>query len=371
MIMSLGLASAAGPRSRDAVVPCEVSDDRETVVRLHPGGIQPGSTLALLRGGPYKISDAPGTYLRPVADVALSGNLAFVAEMFQSLHVYDIRDVGNPREILWKSWPQISQIDIQGETAYVLSSIGLTVMDVSDPTDPRKLGRFVTAGYAYDFAIMGEYALIVDRPYEGWLPGAFYIVDISDPVNPSLITQPDVSEFYPFGIACNDRYAYLTHGFGLIVFDLTDPARPVITGRLETFPHAASLAYPVLYGDYVLAASRRDPVGLAVFDVADPTSPVLVGVTATGLITDIDLRQDLAFATTSGQGLVILDIEDPRHPRPIGRWHEAELPASVDAEGDIAVVGGWRPAFLDISTPAANRCWSGSSSNVRKPSSGR
>ena len=111
----------------------------------------------------------------------------------------------------------------------------------------------------------------------------------------------------------------------------------------------------VVEGDYLYIASGY---GLAIYDVSDPGNPAMVLNFGTeGEASDVAVFEDYAFVADGYKGLTVVDISDPANP-----WVAAELgfegrarSLAIDDEGDFALVALEAAGFalVDISDPDA------------------
>jgi hypothetical protein len=95
--------------------------------------------------------------------VAVQGNYAYLATGF-GLMIVDITDPTRPKVMSRLPLPDISQgVAVSGNLAYVADrSAGLRIIDVSDPTRPVERGLFDTPGLAYGVAVVGNLAYVAD-----------------------------------------------------------------------------------------------------------------------------------------------------------------------------------------------------------------
>jgi len=122
-------------------------------------------------------------------------------------------------------------------------------------------------------------------------------------------------------VAIAGRFAFAGVGPRLVAIDLADPARPVEVGRSE--PAAGRLTDIEVAGGYAFATASvmgddldgSDPAGgLRVFDIRDPTRPRLVGRLSTpdGVDVGIDVAGRYAYIHRRAVGRAA----DRRHRRP-------------------------------------------------------
>lgn len=154
----------------------------------------------------------------------------------------------------------------------------LLAVDVSDPTKPVQAGRidtdvqFIEGIYVHrDHAFVGGF---------GW-SDVLRAVDVSDPGRMRIVhTLADesyrqmVSEMSParpdllFVALWNDEG-------GLAVFDVSDPPRFRLVGRL-VMPELARSNRVKLQGEHAFLPLEVDPGGFAILDASDPAAPTLV-----------------------------------------------------------------------------------------------
>ena len=247
--------------------------------------------------------------------------------------VFDISDPSAPRARgSYFADQEIQDIDVIGPYAYVANDYnGLIKLDISNPDAPVFLGgrsdgqyassvgivddRFAYVGYWYsgglqvydtaafpsapvasldqagvkhvaDIDVVGDRAYITIAESSGGEPPYFEVIDISDPLRPSLVSQIHLPrETYgdwvdQFQVVGNHAYlprsAIGGHDGGLLVLDLTDESKPAVAAFVP-IPDAGNIPYkgPGLdvVDDIVYMASQT---GLYVFDVSNPSDPKIV-----------------------------------------------------------------------------------------------
>ena len=106
-------------------------------------------------------------------------------------------------------------------------------------------------------------------------------------------------------------FAYICSDAGLVVISLDNPKEPKITCLLgkEWFSHATCVAAQFRYA-YVC-----DKDGVKVLDITDPAKPKPVSKLKFKEAHSIYLARTYAYVAGGSEGLIILDIENPEHPR--------------------------------------------------------
>ncbi len=187
-------------------------------------------------------------------------------------NVLVITDTSNPEafRILSRSDPlptAITSIDVQDGILY-LQTDGLLVMDVRDPSRPKRL--------TYLPAVQGEVRATGQRIY--LLQSHLWrIFDVSNPSHPRAIGEwapPDALG----DVAFDDRYAYLVKENDLAIYDFQDPSHPQAIAHF-TSPFWVGLSEVALDSHFLAVlginiGGAGDPCAdgyLYVFDVIDPS----------------------------------------------------------------------------------------------------
>ncbi|KAB2956851.1 MAG: hypothetical protein F9K16_14520 [Thermoanaerobaculia bacterium] len=285
-----------------------------------------------------------------IDDVEFAESRAYVSEL-----VYDVSNLSNP-VYLGVLWPLLWGYDIARtpDPDYLFVAdprYGLQVADVSDPANPAIAASVATPGYASDGYLAGSTAVVV---YDQAL-GTF---DLSDPSRPVVLGRLDAPDRYLGEVARFRDHAFVTSGDGLLNFDLSDPAHPS-----ETLP-VTDYVYnrPVLAGDWLFTIDQCGE-HVSIFDVSDPGSPQRLGAVH---VSDECYKMDF----TAGPGrlyvwdyngsdepglLHTFDVSDPAAPAELGAtemdpWHWAR---SVARDGLLLLTDEDRFDVVDVRDPNA------------------
>jgi len=139
------------------------------------------------------------------------------------------------------------------------------IFNVSDPTNPDKLGDCPTPGYAMSLYVQDSLVFVAD------VDSGLQIINVNDPANPNLagsyVTQDDARDVF-----VKDSLAYIAAlTSGLLILDFKDPANPDSVGCLNT----PGWAYGVFVQDS-FAYVADEAWGLQIVNVSDPANPSLV-----------------------------------------------------------------------------------------------
>ena len=183
-------------------------------------------------------------------DVVVVDYYAYVAT-WGALQIVDVSNPARPRGVgaYKEPWPlgYFYGVSVSGDYACVASErVGLYVLDISDPIAPRLLGTFYTAGWSYDVQVVDSYAYVA--------AGGLSIVDISDPHHPIKVGYYPTG--YALGVFVSGPLAYVAdRDTGLWVLDVSDPGNPRKVGYHDLGKWASWARDVVVAGDHIYVAS--------------------------------------------------------------------------------------------------------------------
>ncbi|MDP3063839.1 MAG: hypothetical protein Q8O40_11620 [Chloroflexota bacterium] len=344
-------------------------------------------------------------------DISLMDGYAYLADLDGGLHVVDISAPDDPKEVGSFSVPGDSLgVAVRPPYAFVATGLtGVKVLDVSDPAMPKEVGGLDTPGEAWDVLLSGKYLYVAD-----WGTGVV-VMDVSDPRSPrqvgSIETEGkaealhlDGSRLYVNGYRGQDANDAIT------ILDVGDPPHPERIGMYtlaDELPGRARIRDVMVQGAlmYVLIGSSISGYSsLLVVDVTNHTSPNLVArykrqsVNRRTDWTDMDslvVAGNYAYVgahpfyggpptPTIGpgtptpprptQGIIVLDISDPKEIREVGRV-EAFVPTKMVLAGSrLFAIDNARVAMFDVNQPSQPRLidlWDGSNNISSLQVSGR
>lgn len=207
--------------------------------------------------------------------LAASNNILYIGTAL-GLYVYEISDPSEPKFVATQEgFPVgggIKRIVLNGSRAY-LASVGLRIVDVSDPAQPVTMGYIDngnggTNGLATDLAVSGNYVYLANGA------DGLRVYDVSNPYFPTNVghwpNTPDVFGSFPQSIAVVGQHAYLANfGDGLRVFDISDPRTPV---SVREFPEPRARRVTIEGERLYLLADT-----VSIYDISFPTKPVKLG----------------------------------------------------------------------------------------------
>lgn len=252
------------------------------------------------------------------------GNYAYIVNNLFGMHILD---VSNPAAITkiadYKCGGEIGTIRISDKRAYFGEYLagGITILDISTPSFPKKIGYLYTGAYIYTFGVYKDSYLYFDYSSSEIDPAriGFGVADIRDPANPVIVYREDRE----IGV-CNVFDDYLIASSGL--YSLQDPIKPQKLSNL-----AGGGSY-LKNGNYIYYAEYRrasQPNNFKIFDITNPSSPKLISqLTIAGddsmISRDMKLVGDKLYIGSSAApdavNITEIDISNPSSPKIVGEY---------------------------------------------------
>ena len=251
--------------------------------------------------------------------------------------VFDITHRDQPESIAWfdLSTLGIRDVAVEGNNALLLDEEGLSIVELSDPTTPRVLGRWTSGGSFPRNSVVRVVGR--DRAYLSDL-SHLYILDVSDMTRPNLIGVYGFSE----SIADSDPWLARFARESLVIQDV------VVSGS------RAVLA--VAFDNGTVPAT----IGFQTLDLSDPASPRRVAnfddypppwIGSPGRTSHaFEVQDDTLFVAFRNKAY-LFDISDPSNPTPTkvwegGGWQSRLNIDDIDVQGKYAYLAGTDGIYL-------------------------
>ncbi len=289
--------------------------------------------------------------------------------------------------------PDFHQIAIAGPYAVLTGSGRLFVADVSDASNLRFKGMTWIAKVDFNavLAVSGTHAYVVrstfsfDQPDPDASPAQITVVDFSDPTNPRVVGEhylpPRGAKWFGLaaaaaadGVLCvASSSTDWESPFQVVldVFDLQDPSQPRWVGKYQAAEaeniHALALVGRRAYWAPFAVSGVDRLTKLEVVDLTDPSAPKLLGAySTTGRVMNLAANERYVYAAKeirtdagTGSAVDIVDAGNPAAPRRVG----GSTLRTFDGSPTLAIEGGLmvvRSSYggtsaYDISEPATMR----------------
>ena len=276
--------------------------------------------------------------------VAVSDSIAYVANRYNSLWTMDVSDPTAPLPIEQYNTPSSARdVIVFGGLAYVGQlRAGLYILDVQNPSSPHEYGRCDTNVTVSETALDGGYAYAACLEDTGLM-----IFDVSNPAAPYVTGFH--SNLSPCGVDKENEYAYVAGGFGLYIYDVSDPYNPSYAGFHNSPPSARGVDVIDTF-----AYLANDGAGLRIINVSNPSSPYEVGFYDTpGGTWRATVAGNYAYVADGVAGLRVIDVSVPSNPQEVGFYDTPGKAEEVAISGDYAYVadGTAGVRVIDISDP--------------------
>jgi len=280
-----------------------------------------------------------------VKALAVSGGKAFVADGLAGLQIIDVSDPAAPVRLgdtlgIPGFLDTVLNVVVEKDRAYLaVDGWGLVILDISDPAVPLLMSS-VYSPSPIAIVVSGEQVYIGD----GYGVAVFDVSNASDPVKLGRCEIP----FYPQGLFLfGDLLFAAVYNDGLQIIDVSDPTTPNVVGSLDGLGRARDVA---VAGSVAYVATDN---GLRFIDVSDPRSPLLLSSLEMSA-NNLALAGNLVFVTAWDGGLKVVDVSDPDNasivlsfPTPKNAANIALDPATATAWiGSYATIHG-----IDLACP--------------------
>lgn len=276
----------------------------------------------------------------------LAGSRIFLTQAAGEVHLLDATNPGALKfERSFVPGFSALGIAVSGDIAYIgdLTTLNLAIWDTA-PATPVELGRTGLSGVPlWDLQLAGQHLYV---PINN---GGMSILDVTDPTNPTLAGSIGTDDLTRH-IALDGTTAYLSDFLaGMRSVDIIDPTMPVERGAAgsgnvaDRFARAGHLGY----------ASDFGPVGsriIQIYDLTDHANPVPLGQHATVQISDMEATGSLLYVAENTSGLKVLDNTDPNNPAVAGTV--AGTYTGIDLANGFLFAAGNNSVFVfDLSDP--------------------
>jgi hypothetical protein len=206
---------------------------------------------------------------------------------------------------------------VEGHAFVARDTLGLAVLDVTDPTKPVYRGSFAAGRQAAALDSRGKVLFVIGEA------GDLTAFDISTPANPLAVGML-VLPGSPQSVRVLGNYLLVPAGAeGLLVIEAADPSKMRLVTRFKLGGFAESVA---LSGDLAYVATGMG--GLTVLDIGNPESPDELGrlpVAATDYCWNVEVAENTAYVSTHATGLLVVDVKNPSAPDLLSRWESGAV----------------------------------------------
>ncbi len=281
-----------------------------------------------------------------VSQVVVQDSLLFVACGSWGAQIYSVSDPANPRE-LGSMDAVISDVCVKDTFCYTAGGGSFRIYNCSDPTQPTQVGLVGDGG---DVIVAANGYVYVGHGSSG---SGLNVYDVRDPANPLLVNMLGGVQLAMFTrghllFRISEQPAYFS------MLDISNPASPSEVGRLNGYGGVA------MYADskYAYLSGVYEHAGLFVVDISDSSHPQLrdsinpVGVAEWDPY--VPHSPGYGYLADDYGGLVTLDMHDVDSICEAWAGYNASMAADVFVDGTRAYVADMRAGLriLDVQDPS-------------------
>jgi hypothetical protein len=270
------------------------------------------------------------------SDIAISGSRLFLSgELPPGNHYYsdygfvEMLDISQPSQPVLLSMQRASpvnprEVGLCGNYA-IVGANGAYIWDISDPTDPQKIGEF--SRFISNLQVVGNMAYALSEVFPD--SSKFLAIDLANPESLNVIGQITIPG-YPNDLAIGPNHAYVMSGSGIYIIDISNPHLPEIIGLFGD----AGTSSQVIYNDHYLYTLSGN---LGIFDVNDPENPLrLCNYQPPHEGADFYVAGNYVFITgwynppiDLFKGVMVIDASDKSNPVLVSTFATEDVPTDI------------------------------------------
>jgi hypothetical protein len=280
--------------------------------------------------------------------IIVSDSLAFILGQYK-IHIVNISDPSAPVYTAIWDYYQGQDIIISGQLAYLTGSNYFKTLDISEIQNPVLLH---TINIGFDGICLNGSLIYGIHAHT---PGNLYIIDVSDPQSPVIISNfLELEAASNCDIGYNDSHVFVVCTRSMSSVDVSDPANPVVIDTLLTDDTTNKI-----WITNNMAFVNNGESGFKVIDISDPVHLKAIGYYDTPGFCDQAVEEnDLVYSVDRNSGLQIIDISDPVNPWQIGSLDVNSQAQGIDFKDDyiyMNVGGGLEVVDIsDVTDPIFN-----------------
>jgi hypothetical protein len=257
--------------------------------------------------------------------VRIHNGRAYILSNRNVLSIVDVKSPASPQLVGRYTLAYQGGMDLSGTTAYISTTDGIRVLDVSDPSPSPVIANVELLHFTEAMVMDTNIAYAVEN-------GLLRVIDASDPTQPTQLGQVSYP-FASYGVAVRQGYVFVVQGnfLPVKVFDVSDPSNPVLAYSFVV-PNGTNASDILIEGD--TAYFLNIGLGVVLADVSNPLSPVYLGTAfADGYLKEMSVDGDRLYISSNSVGIISYDISDPINVIEVGRFD----PGHLNRMSDIVV----------------------------------
>jgi hypothetical protein len=248
-----------------------------------------------------------------INSLQLRGEYLYTANGTGGFRVYDIAQLDNKefseRFVTAPVSPLGQKFYVRSKNATAIASPSTLAVDPTRKRFPENEEGPIHIMFAFLYGTDSEEGFIVIGPVGTLLDGE----DRNNFIKRALAFNPDGKLKGASNLTIVGTYAYVTTDHGLYVIDINDPTNPKITAEIGApflhHPHSVQVQFRYAF--------VTDEHGVKVLDTTDLANPKPIEHAEVKLeeAHNIYIARTYGYVAAGKQGLVILDLSEPEHPK--------------------------------------------------------
>lgn len=237
--------------------------------------------------------------------LAIAGSLGYVASGTNGLEVFNLNSSSQAQRIGSLPLENFTyKVNVLGGKAFVLTapysgaSSTLHVLDVSNPVQPRVLGKRSLGNYVEGFTVSASQVWTASGYFDR---GVLQVWDVRNPSDIRRVTEYTTNRSFS-DVTLSGNYVFAAGTNGLQVLEKDSSNRLRVVGSAPTRGGAQSVA---ISGTYAYVVDRT--MGLTVFDVSTPSAPVWLGANTGFQGVQVKVADSRILVAGGTDGLIVLD----------------------------------------------------------------
>lgn len=274
------------------------------------------------------VFEQASTIAGPADLVEASGRYGYIAAD-RTLTIVDISNPTNPQRLGSYEFPErIWGFTVIESLVYVAADFfGLGILDVSEPMTPKLLGSVKTPGQAKNVDVSGTTAVLADHM------SGVDLVDVSNLEHPMAL-----------GSIYLDGYGRDVTAHGSLVYAVDNPSGFYVVDLSEKDVwEPMSAIHSAMEPRFVEAENNVAILlgqgALQVYDISTPTEPVHQSSYQTpGRAIRVELEGSMAYLADGKEGLLVMDLTNPTEPQTAGTYPTAQPVRDVAIAKDVVLL---------------------------------
>nr|WP_230972458.1 hypothetical protein [Archaeoglobus neptunius] len=261
----------------------------------------------------------------------------------------DVSNPTNPEKLGEIHLNELARNLVAYENYVYVAGSKLWIVDVSNPAEPRVINEFplknIATVYISDGYLYVGVSCLIGSEYEIVKSAELTVYDLSDPANPREIGKYTASDFCCGSLYVEKGHVYAVWKKGLSVLDASDPAsiREIWSSNTGGKKIMGTNGYV-----YVLSGSN-----ITILDASEPDRIKKAGVYS-NKFEDMYISGNYGYMVVL-KNLEVLDLSKPADPVKVAEYTSTSRLVGVSASGEYAYVIGENIEVLKVNLSSQNQ----------------